>query len=136
MYKAETALDGVNAREETICRCSDLYADLLTQKSEFYEHHAALNNALETDRIIVSENWVFRDSDYHLLASPLQVTVIASMAVVEEMKFTALAGLVESSVLVTMFVSMGALPSKTMVALFVMTVPSGRPALGLTEKAT
>src|SRR5665213_1987292 len=67
---------------------------------------------------------------------PLQLTVNVVIVCVAGSALTALLGYTESIVLVTMFVLMAALRSKTIEAWLEMGVPFARPLFGLTVKVT
>ncbi|MFE5734150.1 TIGR02452 family protein [Streptomyces sp. NPDC056528] len=73
-------LNGAQAQEEALCRCSALYATLL-RVPEYYEHHRADRDVLYSDRVIHSPRVpVFRDDRNDLLAEPFTVGFLTSPA--------------------------------------------------------
>ncbi|MFF5505175.1 TIGR02452 family protein [Streptomyces roseolus] len=73
-------LNGAQAQEEALCRCSALYATLLRAPA-YYEHHRSERDALYTDRVIHSPRVpVFRDDRGALLATPFTVGFLTSPA--------------------------------------------------------
>ncbi|MEU7019153.1 TIGR02452 family protein [Streptomyces sp. NPDC046203] len=73
-------LNGAQAQEEALCRCSALYATLL-RAPEYYAHHRAERDAFYTDRVIHSPGVpVFRDDRGTLLAEPFTVGFLTSPA--------------------------------------------------------
>ncbi|MFI8825329.1 TIGR02452 family protein [Streptomyces sp. NPDC053431] len=73
-------LNGAQAQEEALCRCSALYATLL-RAPEYYEHHRAERDAFYTDRVIHSPGVpVFRDDGGRLLDEPFTVGFLTSPA--------------------------------------------------------
>ena len=77
-------LEGASAQEETLCRCSNLYPALMSDKAlrEYYEPHRAREDYDATDRVIYTPGiTVFRDDrDYHYLAEPFKTDVITCAA--------------------------------------------------------
>jgi len=74
-----SVIEGANAQEEDLCRCSGLY-DSLKTKTEFYERNS--KNKIEyTDDIIYSPNVpFFKDDNFNLLEKPIHLSVITSPA--------------------------------------------------------
>lgn len=73
-------LNGAQAQEEALCRCSALYATLL-RAPEYYEHHRAERDPFYTDRVIHSPDVpVFRDDGGRLLGEPFTVGFLTSPA--------------------------------------------------------
>lgn len=74
-----SVIEGANAQEEDLCRCSGLY-DSLKTKTEFYESNS--KNKIEyTDDIIYSPNVpFFKDDNFNLLEKPIHLSVITSPA--------------------------------------------------------
>ncbi|MGW5420547.1 TIGR02452 family protein [Streptomyces sp. NPDC003943] len=73
-------LNGAQAQEEALCRCSALYATLL-RAPEYYEHHRAERDPFYTDRVIHSPDVpVFRNDGGRLLDEPFTVGFLTSPA--------------------------------------------------------
>src|SRR5262245_31649698 len=73
-------LGGAKAQEEDICRCSGLYACLLTQPA-YYEANRAQSSMLYTDHIIYSPRVpFFSDGSRGLLEAPFLASVITAPA--------------------------------------------------------
>ncbi|WP_411074847.1 TIGR02452 family protein [Streptomyces sp. cmx-4-7] len=73
-------LNGAQAQEEALCRCSALYVTLL-RVPEYYEHHRADRDVLYSDRVIHSPRVpVFRDDRGDLLTEPFAVGFLTSPA--------------------------------------------------------
>ncbi|MEU3074963.1 TIGR02452 family protein [Streptomyces laurentii] len=73
-------LNGAQAQEEALCRCSALYTTLLRAPA-YYDHHRAERDAFYTDRVILSPGVpVFRDDRGTLLAEPFTVGFLTSPA--------------------------------------------------------
>lgn len=73
-------LNGAQAQEEALCRCSALYATLL-RAPEYYAHHRAERSAFYSDRVIHSPGVpVFRDDRGRLLESSYTVGFLTSPA--------------------------------------------------------
>ncbi len=73
-------LGGAKAQEEDLCRCSGLYACLLTQP-EYYEANRAQSSMLYTDHIIYAPRVpFFRDGRRGLMESPVLSSVITAPA--------------------------------------------------------
>ncbi|MFJ9824567.1 TIGR02452 family protein [Streptomyces sp. NPDC101160] len=73
-------LNGAQAQEEALCRCSALYATLLRAPG-YYEHHRAERDPFYTDRVIHSPGVpVFRDDGGRLLDEPFTAGFLTSPA--------------------------------------------------------
>ena len=73
-------LGGAKAQEEDLCRCSGLYACLITQP-DYYEANRAQSSMLYTDHIIYSPRVpFFRDRSRGLLEAPFLASVITAPA--------------------------------------------------------
>ncbi|MHB9755903.1 TIGR02452 family protein [Streptomyces sp. BYX5S] len=73
-------LNGAQAQEEALCRCSALYTCLI-EVPEFYDHHRAHRDAFYTDRVIHAPGVpVFRDDRGALLDEPYEVGFLTSAA--------------------------------------------------------
>ncbi|MFZ3554871.1 TIGR02452 family protein [Streptomyces sp. BH055] len=73
-------LNGAQAQEEALCRCSALYA-CLTGVPEFYAHHREHRDAFYTDRVIHAPAVpVFRDDQGRLLDTPFEAGFLTSPA--------------------------------------------------------
>ncbi|MFD7291701.1 TIGR02452 family protein [Streptomyces sp. NPDC059897] len=73
-------LNGAQAQEEALCRCSALYA-CLTEVPEFYAHHREHRDAFYTDRVIHAPAVpVFRDDQGRLLDVPFEAGFLTSPA--------------------------------------------------------
>lgn len=70
-------LTGSHAQEESLCRCSTLYASLTAQgANKYYEYNRSLHSPLYSDYMLLSSNvCVFRDAKLNLLAEPYNVAV-------------------------------------------------------------
>ena len=70
-------LTGSHALEESLCRCSTLYASLIAQAAnKYYEYNRSLHSPLYSDYMLLSPNvCVFRDARLNLLAEPYNVAV-------------------------------------------------------------
>lgn len=74
---------GMSAQEEALCRCSNLYENLLWAKgsTRFY-NLAAGTGGWYTDSMILSpEVYFFRDNGMHLLDNPVKASVVTCAAV-------------------------------------------------------
>lgn len=71
-------LSGASAQEESLCRCSTLYASISSQKArEMYEYNSQHSNPLDSDYMLISPNvCVFRDKEYSLLEKPFYTSVL------------------------------------------------------------
>lgn len=73
-------LNGAQAQEEAVCRCSALYSCLL-RVPEFYTAHRASADLRYSDRVISSPAVaVFRDDQLRLLPAPYPVTFLTCAA--------------------------------------------------------
>ncbi|MGW2343326.1 TIGR02452 family protein [Streptomyces sp. NPDC001661] len=73
-------LNGAQAQEEALCRCSALYA-CLTEVPGFYAHHREHRDAFYTDRVIHAPAVpVFRDDQGGLLDTPFEAGFLTSPA--------------------------------------------------------
>ncbi len=69
---------GANAQEESLCRCSTLYASISSSKAaEMYRHNNTHLSSVESDYMLLSpEVCVFRDNGGELLEKPFTAAVI------------------------------------------------------------
>ncbi|MEB8340152.1 TIGR02452 family protein [Streptomyces endophyticus] len=73
-------LNGAQAQEEALCRCSALYS-CLTEVPEFYAHHREHRDAFYSDRVIHAPGVpVFRDDQGRLLDTPFEAGFLTSPA--------------------------------------------------------
>lgn len=73
-------LNGAQAQEEALCRCSALYTCLI-EVPEFYAHHRAHRDAFYSDRVIHAPAVpVFRDDQGRLLDAPFEAGFLTSPA--------------------------------------------------------
>ena len=76
-------LKGATTQEECICRCSNLYESLISDKckNDYYDYNATLKNRYYTDRTIYSKYvCLFKDSNYNRLSYPIFPDVITCPA--------------------------------------------------------
>lgn len=76
-------LKGATTQEECICRCSNLYESLISDKckNDYYDYNATLKNRYFTDRTIYSKYvCLFKDSNYNRLSYPIFPDVITCPA--------------------------------------------------------
>ena len=76
-------LKGATTQEECICRCSNLYEALISDKcmDEYYNYNAKMKDRYYTDRIIYSKNvCLFKNSNYEMLDNPVFIDVITCPA--------------------------------------------------------
>lgn len=73
---------GALAQEESLCRCSTLYASLTSENAgEMYRYNAQKREPGGSDTMLLSPNvCVFRNSNYELLAQPFYASVITAAA--------------------------------------------------------
>lgn len=73
---------GANAQEESLCRCSTLYASISSKPAaEMYHFNNTHPNAVESDYMLYSPDvCVFRDHKYNFLEEPFSVSVITAPA--------------------------------------------------------
>ncbi|CAL5977368.1 Conserved_hypothetical protein [Hexamita inflata] len=74
-------LTGAQAQEEQLCRCSDLYSSLVQCQKEYYTYNHSQKDMTNTERIIVSNNTIFRRSNFSLIHEPVDVTFVTCAAV-------------------------------------------------------
>ena len=69
---------GARAQEESLCRCSTLYASLISETAAvMYNFNAAHRNPVESDHMLLSPNvCVFRNEKCDLLETPFTASVI------------------------------------------------------------
>lgn len=69
---------GARAQEETLCRCSTLYASLNSETAaQMYNYNAAYRSEGESDYMLISPNVVvFRNEKCELLEAPFKVGVV------------------------------------------------------------
>ncbi|MFJ9082414.1 TIGR02452 family protein [Streptomyces sp. NPDC102384] len=73
-------LNGAQAQEEALCRCSALYTCLI-EVPEFYAHHREHRDAFYSDRVIHAPAVpVFRDDQGRLLDAPFEAGFLTSPA--------------------------------------------------------
>ncbi|CAL6040851.1 Conserved_hypothetical protein [Hexamita inflata] len=72
---------GARAQEEQICRCSDLYSSLMRCMDDYYVYHSERQDIQDTERIIVSKNYIFKNTNFNLLEQPVEVIVVTCAAV-------------------------------------------------------
>ncbi|MER5437355.1 TIGR02452 family protein [Streptomyces sp. NPDC002790] len=73
-------LNGAQAQEEALCRCSALYTCLI-EAPEFYAHHREHRDAFYSDRVIHTPGVpVFRDDQGRLLEAPFEAGFLTSPA--------------------------------------------------------
>ena len=75
-------LDGARAQEESLCRCSTLYASISSDKSkEMYDYNNRMNDPLDSNYMLLSKNVaVFRDFNCNPL--PEEAVYIVSVVTV------------------------------------------------------
>ena len=73
---------GSPAQEESLCRCSTLYASISSEKAvEMYHYNKTKHTVLESDYMLLSPQvCVFRDEECRLLKKPFSVSVITAPA--------------------------------------------------------
>lgn len=78
MHPGGGFLSGASAQEESLCRCSTLYASISSKKArEMYEYNSAHRNPLDSDYMLISPNvCVFRDEKFSLLEKPFYTSVL------------------------------------------------------------
>lgn len=72
-------LKGATTQEESICRATNLYEVLLSQKciEDYYIHNAVFGDDIFTSRLIYSKDvLVFKNDDHELLKKPVNFDVI------------------------------------------------------------
>ena len=76
-HKGGGFLSGSHAQEESLCRCSTLYASLTAETAQrYYDYNRSLHSPLYSDYMLLSPNvCVFRDARLNLLADPYNVAV-------------------------------------------------------------
>ena len=76
-HKGGGFLTGAHAQEESLCRCSTLYASLTAEGAQgYYDYNRSLYSPLYSDYMLLSNNvCVFRDVSLNLLEEPYNVAV-------------------------------------------------------------
>ena len=68
---------GATAQEESLCRCSTLFASIFSEKAqEMYRYNNSHVSSVESDYMLVSRVCVFRNEKYELLKQPFTTGVI------------------------------------------------------------
>jgi uncharacterized protein (TIGR02452 family) len=76
-HKGGGFLTGAHAQEESLCRCSTLYASLTSVEAQaYYDYNMSLKSPMYSDYLLLSPNvCVFRDAELRLLKNPYNVAV-------------------------------------------------------------
>lgn len=71
-------LTGARAQEESLCRCSTLYASIASAKAkEMYDYNNALGDPCDSDYMLLSRYvYVFQDKDLNRLDNPFWTSVV------------------------------------------------------------
>jgi len=74
-------LRGSRAQEETICRCSTLYAQIDGNIMYDYSRKHDTTHSLCTDAVsVTTDTQLFRDKDYHFINDPVYIGIITAAA--------------------------------------------------------
>lgn len=76
-HKGGGFLTGAHSQEESLCRCSTLYASLTSAEAQaYYDYNRSLKSPMYSDYLLLSSNvCVFRDAELRLLKNPYNVAV-------------------------------------------------------------